>query len=824
MQVEEHLKSIQSLMSKGERAEPQRQLQELMNQMGPDALSEWRPDLDRIISTFHKKRRKDLERCLADGIEAKPPGELLANIPNKVADAALAEAQPDMSVSEDLVDSFRSDLEVLQQQHIFQWSTFYRDCFEKRFDQFLDTTNLTPEGSASDVSALLSEHTASVFSQGYVYARCTLGLGRDDAIRKSLAGLAQFLALQLEYYSERASLVSGRQSAAGLRTLFSAAASGILAGYSEVGFGRQSGAAILPRYQRQWLHYLAFLTPGDARRVAEFIESDPLRESLGAAVLPLLETLQNFFRRESYAEDYWPLPRIGHFAWNQRRLDISLRPPRSAADQRLLQLCAFLDEAFVSIEDIEESLNRNTVLVIAPLKPDVSKVVDERERLKSVVVRTARTAEGTGGTPQAMSRTTVDQAYRVLDDTLYKLRSKLKSTSPITYNFAREFPLHQPEQAPHYRVPRSSVRDLLRTFERRNGVRLWCSVRRSGKTMACLNMETTSGESKTIPQTCGVPANNPSAEDANAFYQGVRDAIESDRMISKTFVNDLVAACAQTDISDRRGVLIVDEYETLFGLLKHAALGNEGARYRTVQPILDQLVEFSRENLLVFLGQQPNAHFILMDQNQLAPYVTQDSFPLFEHVSGAATGEFKELVNKILADRIECAAGFLDRLFDETAGHPFLTANVLVEFVDWLIEQQRPQHGLQVRENDFLEFSQNRLSPNRMLLSKEYEFFRQAASSALSAQGRHNNPWLYSVYWVVRLLAIENSGNPSVARNDFKDLVQRVPIPEGNIPVDSSEILRTAAHSNFLAYDNHEVRVKVRTLGRIASAVQPMVG
>ncbi len=821
MQVEELLRDIQALMSKGERAEPQRQLLELMNQMGADALYEWRPDLDRIIRTFQRKRRRELERCLEDGIEAKSGGESLTNSPNKVADADLVVAQSDMAISTRFLDAFRSDLDVLQQHHIFQWSTFYRDCFDERFDQLLATANLAPEESASDISALLSEHTLSVFSKGYEYACGTQG--QDHAISKSLAGLTQFLALLLEFYSQRTSLVSSLHSTAGLRTLFSAATSGVLAGYSKVRFGRQSGAAILPKFQRQWIHYLAFLTPGDARRVAECIDSDILQESLCATVLPLLETLQKFFRRHDTAGDYWPLPSVGHFAWNQRRLDISFRPPRSAAVQRLLQLCAFLDEAFVSIEDLEESLSRNAVLVIAPLKPDVNKIVAERVHLKSIVVRAEVAAERAESAPRVLTRTTV-QAYKVLDNSLYELRSKLKSNSPITYNFAREFPLHHPEQASHYRVQRSSVRDLLRTFERRNGVRLWCSVRRSGKTMACLNMETTSGESKTIPQTCGVSTNNPSAQDANAFYQGVRDAIELDRMISNTFVNELVAACAQIDISDRRGVLIIDEYETLFGLLKNAVLGNDGARYRTVQPILDQLVEFSRENLLVFLGQQPNAHFILMDQNQLAPYVTQDSFPLFEHVAGAATGEFKELVNKILTDRIECAAGFLDQLFEETAGHPFLTASVLVEFVDWLIELQRPQHGLQVRENDFLEFLENRLCPDRMLLSKEYEFFREAASSALSAQGHHDNPWLYSVYWVVRLLAQENSENQSVARKDFKDIVERVPIPVGKNPVDSSEILQTAAHSNFLAFNDHEVRVKVRTLGRIASAVQPKVG
>ena len=43
---------------------------------------------------------------------------------------------------------------------------------------------------------------------------------------------------------------------------------------------------------------------------------------------------------------------------------------------------------------------------------------------------------------------------------------------------------------------------------------------------------------------------------------------------------------------------------------------------------------FSHENLLVFPGQEPGKHFILMDQNQIAPYVRPEPFPLFEHASG----------------------------------------------------------------------------------------------------------------------------------------------------------------------------------------------
>ena len=52
---------------------------------------------------------------------------------------------------------------------------------------------------------------------------------------------------------------------------------------------------------------------------------------------------------------------------------------------------------------------------------------------------------------------------------------------------------------------------------------------------------------------------------------------------------------------------------------------------------------------------------------------------------------------------MEYTAEFFDALFDETAGHPFLTANVLVEFVDWLIETKRPQSALRVDGADLVD-------------------------------------------------------------------------------------------------------------------------
>lgn len=818
MQVEDHLTEIMASMAKGERAEPERQLMALMSQMGPATLSEWRSDIERIIREFQKKRRGRLRQRLHDGIEGISEPELDGVNSNKVAESLSIAPESALPITSDLLAEFRDELDFLRVRHIFQWSTFYRDCLNSNFDRFLDAMDFSSESSGvNDVAELLADHTRTVFSQGYDYIRSAHN--HDHAIKKSISGLSQFLALPLDFYSARSSSASDYRSAVALRLLFSASVSGILEGYSSVRFGRQTGQAILPRWQRQWMHYVAFLTPQHAKRIINCLESEPLKGSLESSVLPLLEALQRFFLREK--EDYWPMPVLGQFSWLQRRIDISFRPPRSAAIQRLVELSAFLEVGFVRVEDLDDALGRQAVLILVPLKPDVRKIVAEREGLKAIVVPAGRTTEGEGEVGSGSPMATADQAFRVLDDALYKLRSKLRSNAPITYNFAREFPLQHPERASFFHVTRSSIRDLLRTFERRNGVRLWCSVRRSGKTMACLDMETTTGVSKTIPQTCGASMTNAAASDATAFYDQVRRAVESGRMVPRTFISDLVAECAQFDVRERRTVLIIDEYETLFGLLKNAAIDSEGVRYRAVQPVLDQLVEFSRENLLVFLGQQPDAHFILMDQNQLAPYVTQDSFPLFEHVPGAATGEFSELVNKILAGRIECAAGFLDLLFEETAGHPFLTVNVLVEFVEWLITEERPQLGLQVREGDFSEFSRGKLNANRMLLSSDYEFFRRAAAAALSAQGYSDNPWLYFVYWVLRLLASESPDTSCVSRHDFEELVGSIPVPEGGRRPECSEVLRTASHSNFLSYDDLEVRVKVRTLGRIAAAVQP---
>ncbi len=735
-------------------------------QMSAGEFSDWRPDVMKLVGRFQRKKHRDLMRVIENKLDR---GATWSRSDRKktprVEEVATAQA---VATDSSLSVEFRNALTDLGERRIFQWSTFYRDCLAKYLVRFLDELkSCSPDDPCDDLAGPFADHAEDIFSKGYAYVQGHEG--HEYAIQKSINGLSRFLALPLDYYSARWSSISDRPSAVALRLLVSAAASGIIRGYAAVSFGAKDGRTLLPRFPRSWVHLMAFLTPRHAEQVIDRLESGALSDGLRKTVLPLLDALQNFFLLPR--EDYFPLSVAGQYAWSQRRLDVTIRPPRDAVSQRFMEARAFLDEGFVSIADLDDAAARQVTLVIAPLRPDVRKIVNERRELRGRVV-----AAGDA------RKSVADQAFRTWEEAVFAIRSRLKRETPITYNFARAFPLHNPGQARFFHVGRTSVRDLLRTFERRNGVRLWCSVRRSGKTTACFDLESTTGDSTIVGQTCGASQ----SENERRFCDRVEEAVEAGRRVPGTFVEDVVAECAPMGLDDRRTVLVIDEYETLFGLLDSAVRDSPRLRYAVAQPILNQLRSFSYENLLVFLGQQPDAHFILMDQNQLAPYVEQDAFPLFEHSPGVTIGEFAELVDKILGGRIDCGARFLDGLFRETAGHPYLTVNVLVAFVDWLIEEKRPQFGLRVDVDDFAGFVTRRLDTDGIMLNQDYDFFRKASVAALSEQGCRDNPWLFAAYWTLRLLSMEDRSALRIRRDSFPDVVERIPVPGGGVLPDSS--------------------------------------
>ena len=792
--IEASLTEIRSRLDSGERDWPEQRLTELIEQMGPAQLSDWRADIEMLVDKFYPKRRRNLLKIYNDRVGAS--GEATTEIREP------AVSYVSIGPESVLVRDFERTLQELRDHHIFQWSTFYRDGLARHFEKFVTRLqNVAPDDLGNALADPLAEHARDVFSAGYEH-NVRKGRRHDDAVWRASNGLARFLALPLEFYAARSSTASDSGTAFALRLLLSASIAGILKGCSSASFGRQTGREILPRFPRSWMHCAAFLLPRHAEAVIDSLEPGPLSEGLQTSVLPMLDALQKFF--DNPGAEYFPLPVIGHYLWSRRRLDVAVRPPGDA--QRLIEVSAFLEEGFVQITDLEDAAGRQVSLVIAPLRPDVQGVVNQRAVLVDVVV------------PADQKRSHVaESGFRVWNKAVDSLRSRLQRNSPITYNFAREFPLQAPDKAQFFHVARTSVRDLLRTFERSNGVRLWCSVRRSGKTTACLDLDSTSGDSTIVSQTCG--ASN--RDEARRFHVSVKEALAASKMISETFVKEVVSDCATVDVENKRVVLVIDEYETLFDHLDAAAGDSRLIRYNVVQPVLNQLASFSHENLLVFLGQEPGKHFILMDQNQLAPYVRQEPFPLFEHSSGNKKDEFSALVDKILGGRVECAADFLDALFDETAGHPFLTANVLVEFVDWLIEAKRPQSDLRVDGSDFDSFANRRLTADRILSSREYEFFRQGAMEAMSGRGFRTNPWLFSAYWILRELSNGGAENFGTQEAGFEELTRRIPVPTGKHLPEPAEILRSASQANFLNRDGHTVSVKIRTLGRIASAVRP---
>ena len=212
-------------MAKGERKEPARLLKDLLGQMGSPELSDWRPDIVRIVHEFTKKPRRELLEILDKrNREHANPGQCSKAI-------ARSPDTPSFSPASALATEFRHELDGLRERHIFQWSTFYRDCFDSYFDRFLEAMGLpSPDEPVRAVADPLADHALAIFSQGYEFVRRTHE--HKDTINKSLAGLSQFLSVPLDYYSARASIVSDYRSILTLRLLFSAALSGILEGYS----------------------------------------------------------------------------------------------------------------------------------------------------------------------------------------------------------------------------------------------------------------------------------------------------------------------------------------------------------------------------------------------------------------------------------------------------------------------------------------------------------------------------------------------------------------------------------------------------------------
>jgi hypothetical protein len=314
----------------------------------------------------------------------------------------------------------------------------------------------------------------------------------------------------------------------------------------------------------------------------------------------------------------------------------------------------------------------------------------------------------------------------------------------------------------------------------------------------------------------------PDEPERNILHDRLNEALDSGRTLPRNFVTEVVNECAahSSDADSKKIVFVVDEYETFFGRMRTAVVREEGLRYTVVQPLLSQLVSFSQDNLLVFVGQRPDAHHILMDQNQLSPLVRQDPFPLFTHRPDVTRTEFTMFLRRVMSKNVEFDTSFATQVFRETSGHPYLTVNLMVDFFDWMIEGQR-QAGTVLGAADFDVFARERLTLPALRASKSFEFFRNMIGDGLSQMSLEREPWLFGIFSLLRSLVTEHPKSMACGLTEFRALCNSTISATGLV---AEDLLRTAEMGNFLQKQAGSVRPAIPLLGRIACVASPRMG
>jgi hypothetical protein len=374
--IEDRLEVIEHLLATGKGREPEVLLEQLIADMRRSELTEWRLDLERTIERFQPKRRRTLGAILADALTTDKP---------RIEHSEASRRRRDLELLE---QHLRNDLQDLSARHIFQWSTFYRDCLTGHFGRFLSAAHdCNPAEVATTIRRSLAEHTHEIFTKGYAHSRTQLGLFQTEAIQKALGGLIKFLDIGVELYTSQLSPARTSEGFQRVRQLNSALIAGIVEGFAECGFGPKRGKQLLAQFPKSWAHYYAFLTFSDAKEVTDLLDPGELSEGARVSILPTLAAIGELINRRG---DLAPVPILGQLNWEERRLDIALRPTAESEGQELVEINCFMDESFVSRYALQEAEARRVVAIVAPLKADVSQFVQEHPTLKSAVVQVDR--------------------------------------------------------------------------------------------------------------------------------------------------------------------------------------------------------------------------------------------------------------------------------------------------------------------------------------------------------------------------------------------------------------------------------------------------
>ena len=557
-----------------------------------------------------------------------------------------------------------------------------------------------------------------------------------------------------------------------------------------------------------WLPPLGFCRGTEVASLIEEFPDSSRRNDIYVTIVPLLLGIERLAHRFYGDEIFFPrLSRlsVGH----NERLDLTLTILKQGINQDLL-VSSYYSGTIKSNYQLSEALALRAAVVVGRLDPQLAEH-DQSSRVlnASEVMPTSEQIHNFG---------------EMIDSALHRqitVDARSHDPSNLNRNYAREFPLEDPDFRRQFFVQRYSVTRLLEDIKSGTGIHLWCSVRRSGKTTAANSLSDLSAQLVVVTQTMD---HQPHQIEQNIFSRKIEDAFLSQKGIRPDFfqsiVNECVLATTPVNAKDKKVFFIVDEYETLFGLIDAYVDRDPGLRFTVALPLLSQMVAFASKNLLIFMGQRPDAHLVLSAQNQLSPLVRQYNFPLFEHHTGAIDTEFTQLLRRVLQEPLPFDPSFSDAVYEETSGHPYLTVNLMVDFCDWLISTGFKLGIAPLDASQFANFTKDRLTPAALERSPHYVFFHGMLSEYSSERGRAREPWLSAITNVLQEIAKKHPKIFTCSVNIFNQIAA----PYGDtLQMAPQRFLASASMSNFLLDQGGQVKPGVRLMARLAASVKPRI-
>lgn len=765
------------------------------------------PDIRVQIERFQKQRRRDL-RLEFDFrlLRRSAQGPAQSNVHEE------HDSHSPLAGNERLSVRVESMLQTLASSHIFKWTPNYRDTL-----LFIVSTALSELPDSEEIESELAVigqkfalHSEEIFCRGYKF-QINRDLSPDVAEIKSISGVQSFLDLVVSIYLEFRQKVTTAKQADVLWGVASSAISGIVRGYGYAWFNDVSGWSVLEKNVRSWVPPMGFCR---GTELLSFFEDFPIAQRSEDLQLILGSTLLAVERMaHQFHGDGVLLPRFSRMSTpGPTRLDIGLSAKYGQVNTDLLLTC-FWGGCLTSYQPIRAARSARTAAIIGRLDPSVRESID-REQIGGIV-----DASGLSSDQQQIHHLSELICAQLAEQGL----TDESNSDPalMAHNFARDFPLDDPDFRRQFMVERHSVKRLLQDFEGGVGIHLWCSVRRSGKTTAAQELADASGQSVVVAQTMDRLPRQPIQ---NIFSRRLREAFEANNELSDDFFAQVVRECTlastATDTSDRRIVFIIDEYESLFALIDAYVRRDRDLKVLVALPLLSQMVDFATKNMLIFMGQRPDAYMVLSAQNQLSPLVQQCSFPLFDHVDNARDTEFSQLLSYVLSENLPFAMSFATAVFEETSGHPYLTVNLMVDFCEWLIDNKFRISGEQLSAQHFANFVKDRLTPAALKRSPHYEFFHGQMAEYLSEQARTDEPWLAAIANILKLIA---SKHPSKFECPFTSYEQWA-APVGTAArMTAARLLTTGSQANFLNDRNGRVSPGIRLLARLANSSTPNI-